>query len=257
MKIEDFEFFREQLKASVERDARVKGLVFLGSSADLSRVDEWSDHDFFLFVTSGAGEEFRQDLTWLPNYSNILLSPRETEHGLKIVYNDGHLLEFAVFDDELELYGVNTFEVVLDRGGIQERIEKAVARSQSKPKDFDAEFEIFLAQVLIGIGRARRGETLSAGQFIRNFAPAKAMGLINQICTPQSGSESTLDNQNGSRRFEARFPKIAGELEAAQQLDLENSGRVLLEIASRALSSRLNARNQASISGIKKRLEWL
>ena len=256
MKVEEFKIFRENLKANVEKDVRVTGLVFLGSAADLSRVDEWSDHDFFLFVTPGAGEDFRQDLTWLPNYSKILLSPRETEHGLKVVYNDGHLLEFAVFDDELELFGVNSFEVVLDRGGVQERIEKAAERSQSKPKNFDTEFEIFLAQILIGIGRARRGEVLSAGQFIRNFAPAKAMDLINEFCTPQSGSEGTLDNQNASRRFEARFPEIARELEAAQKLDLENSGHTLLEITTRSLSSRLNSKNLANISGIKKRLEW-
>jgi hypothetical protein len=257
LKLQDFQDFREQLKVNVENDDRVIGLVFLGSAADLSRVDEWSDHDFFLFVAPGTGEEFRQNLSWLPNNLQILLSPRETEHGLKVVYNDGHLLEFAVFDDELELYGVNAFEVVLDRGGVQERIEKAAERSQSKPKNFETEFEIFLAQILIGIGRARRGEVLSAGQFIRNFAPAKAMGLINEICTPQSGSEGTLDNQNASRRFEARFPEIARELEAAQQLDLESSGLALLEVTTRSLSSRLNSKNQASISGIKKRLEWV
>lgn len=257
MKLDEFKEFREQLKSNLEKDERVTGLVFLGSAADLSRVDEWSDHDFFLFVNHGAGEDFRQNLSWLPSQENILLSPRETEHGLKVVYKNGHLLEFAVFDDGLELFGVNAFEVVLDRGGIQERIEKAALRSESKPKDFGSEFEIFLAQILIGVGRARRGEFLSAGQFIRNFAPAKAMGLVNQFCAPKPGSESTLDNQNPSRRFEARYPEIARELEAAAQLDLEKSGRALLEIVSRALAGELNTKIQASILAIKKRLEWL
>jgi len=257
MQIEEFISFREELTKSVSADDRVVGLVFLGSAADLFRVDQWSDHDFFLFVSPGTGEDFRQNLSWLPNHENILLSPRETDHGLKVVYNDGHLLEFAVFDDGLELFGVNAFEVALDRGGIQERIEKAALRSESKAREFDSEFEIFLAQILIGVGRARRGEVLSAGQFIRNFAPAKLMGLMNQFCPPLPGSESTLDNQNDSRRFEARYPLVAKEIEAAQQQNLEKSASILMEIAGKALAGQINSKNQASILGIKKRLEWV
>ena len=101
--------YSDRLAANAEVDPNVIGLIFLGSAADHSRVDEWSDHDFFLIVTAGLSEQYRGDLSWIPDIEQAVLHPRETDHGLKVVFADGRVLEFAVFEDaELELASVNS-----------------------------------------------------------------------------------------------------------------------------------------------------
>ena len=71
---ERFADYSSRLIQSAESDSSVLGLVLVGSTAETLRVDEWSDHDFFLVVA------------------------------------DGHVLEFAVFEvEELPLAGINSF----------------------------------------------------------------------------------------------------------------------------------------------------
>ena len=131
--LELFLHYEDQLTANLAARDDVIGLVFVGSAADHSRFDEWSDHDFFVVTKSGHAEALRQDLSWLPNLDDVVISPRETAHGLKVVYRDGHVLEFAVFDDkELEAAGANAYNVTLDRSNITERM--AAIAERSKPK---------------------------------------------------------------------------------------------------------------------------
>jgi hypothetical protein len=117
MQLEEFRAFSQQLKANLEADNRVLGLVFLGSSAEQGRVpDAYSDHDFFVITVKAVQEDFRQNLDWLPDSANIVIKYRETEHGLKVVFANGHLIEFAIFDeDELLLARVNDYRVDLDK----------------------------------------------------------------------------------------------------------------------------------------------
>ncbi|HYG62421.1 MAG TPA: hypothetical protein VEL74_07555, partial [Thermoanaerobaculia bacterium] len=122
-----YERFTERLLQSLAADSTVLGLVALGSMAALdTKPDRWSDHDFFVIVRTGEQEGFRRDLSWLPDRGNLVLSYRETAHGLKALYEDGHLVEFAVFDPgELHLAKVNRYRVLLDRGG---EVTAAMAR---------------------------------------------------------------------------------------------------------------------------------
>ena len=102
--------FIERLSQSARENTDVLGLVLVGSAAETFRADEWSDHDFFLIVNPTCGEKFRSDLSWLPSVDEIAFSARETDHGLKVVYKNAHVLEFAVFEDiELELASVNSW----------------------------------------------------------------------------------------------------------------------------------------------------
>ena len=43
----DFLNYSDRLAESAQENADVLGLVLVGSAADTSRVDEWSDHIFF------------------------------------------------------------------------------------------------------------------------------------------------------------------------------------------------------------------
>src|SRR3954454_9873686 len=101
MQADEYRAFTRDLAERLRADERAIGLVAVGSMADRDYApDEWSDHDFFVVAVQGQQEALRSDLSWLPRRERVALSFRETEHGVTIVYDDGHLLEFAVFDLE-------------------------------------------------------------------------------------------------------------------------------------------------------------
>lgn len=101
------------------------GLVAVGSMA--SGPDPWSDHDFLVIAEPGATEALRTDPTWLPHHERLVLHFRETGHGVKAVYDDGHLVEFAVFaPDEIGLALMNRTRVLLDRADVTARVAAAL-----------------------------------------------------------------------------------------------------------------------------------
>ena len=105
MNLARYNRFTEELTRKLDDDPRVLGLVALGSMAQQDyQPDAWSDHDFFVITIQGVQEDMRQDLSWLPRADELVFQFRETEHGVKALYRGGHLLEFAVFnEDELRL----------------------------------------------------------------------------------------------------------------------------------------------------------
>ena len=192
--------------------------------------DEWSDHDFFLISRPGAQEELRQDLRWLPAHDRIAFSFRETEHGLKVFYDDGHMIEFAVFAvDEIALAGVNSYRTLLDRGGVEE----ACARVRAHPRpehDDDHLFGMVLAAALVAVGRGRRGEVLSAA-FLVTWALTYLTRLLARVVPAER--PSLLDNLDSLRRFERVYPALGAELGHAVRLPPPEAGARLLAILER------------------------
>ena len=256
MNHKEFLKFREQLQSNLEPHPAVTGLVFVGSAADVTRADEWSDHDFFVFTSPGTAEEFRQNLEWIPDYDNISFYFRETDHGLKVVYKSGHVLEFAVFDDDIVLAGVNAYEVALDKADIAGRLAAAKVGSIPQPLDVDKEFPLLLSHLLFGTGRYRRGEVLAANQFIIGFCVTSVMKLADVVCVPANGFEDSVDNQNPLRRFELRHPELASELAELQRLDLDSAARGILNIVIHHLSVLLTDERLEHIAVVKARLGW-
>ena len=255
--LENFLAYSQALTESLEGRAEVVGLVFLGSAADHGRVDEWSDHDFFVITKDGQAESLRQDLSWLPRFDEIALAPRETAHGLKVVYEDGQVLEFAVFEDkELEIAAANAFAVAIDKSNIQTRMDAIAARSVPKPIDVVSTFELFLCQLLIGVGRARRGETLIASQHVRSWAMTAAVTLIREWQKPASGTEHKTDNLNGLRRFEQQYPDLGARLEEITRLSVEAAAKELLHLIQPFAVANLEERHQHQIFVIRHRLGW-
>jgi hypothetical protein len=235
--LEKFLSFQADLAVSVAKRCEVIGLIFVGSAAATHRVDQYSDQDFFLVVKSGAGESFRQDLSWLPNHTEIALSPRETAHGLKVVYQNGDVLEFAVFEDsELELASVNDYRVVLDNQDLTDRMAKIAARSIPKPVDRARDFELFLSLILIGSGRAKRGEILAAEQHIKS-------------------ANQKADSLNGFRRFEQDYPDVSVELHLIALMESEAAAKALCELVLRELGATESERAQYLV--IADRLGWV
>lgn len=244
--------YQKALVDSVSANPNVIGLVFLGSSADHSRVDQYSDQDFFLVVKPNSGEDFRQDLSWLPNHGDIVLAPRETAHGLKVLYKSGLVLEFAVFEDaELELAAANDYLVALDKQDIAPRMAAIASKSIPRPFDAEAGFELFLSLLVIGVGRARRGEVIAADQHIKGYAVEKLIQLVRS--SKPSGTDRR-DSLNAFRRFEFDYPELGPQI-AKQMLEpAEACANGLAQLAKTELG--LNQKQLEQLGVVKSVLGW-
>lgn len=225
--------FTHELAERLRDDGRAIGLVAVGSMADRDYApDEWSDHDFFVITPQGEQEDLRSDLSWLPAHDRVALSFRETEHGLAVIYDDGHLLEFAVFDlDEIALARVNRYRLLLDCGGVRERVEH-VAANPPPQRDDRFLFGKTVVAALVACGRGRRGETLSGA-----FTLVSATTYLNRLLirTLPGATPSILDDFDTLRRFEQAYPELGAELGAIVRLDPGDGGPALLDLLEREL----------------------
>ncbi|HEX8821524.1 MAG TPA: hypothetical protein VF794_16485 [Archangium sp.] len=252
--------FTQQLRARLESDARVLGLVAVGSMAELGRTpDAWSDHDFFVITVAGAQESFRQDLGWLPESERIVLKVRETAHGLKVLYDDGHLLEFAIFDEaELHLARVNDYRVLFDRAHLEADLGHLCTTSAAEAASVDVErsFALFLSALLVGAGRVARGEVLSGSSFIKQHALGHLLLTLTH-CLPK-GRETQLDNLDPFRRFEREFPEQGRTLHQLLPLEPGLCARRLLLFAEEQLSHRMERYPARAVGVLRNQLEqWL
>jgi len=247
-----FDRYLADLAAVAEARTDVIGLAGFGSTADRTRVDEWSDHDFAWVTVPGAQDSYRHDLTWLPGAEGIALSVVEHHGGVKVIYDDGRVLEFGITSlGDFTAWAGNSIEVIVDKGGVAE----AVATILSAPlpegePDADRAIRLVLTQLLIGVGRYRRGEVLSAGRSIRDEATAY---LLTALGARLAGATERLDTLDPRRRFDFVHPEIAVRIEAALRLDPESAARQLLAIAESAYGEGFPARGA---SALRSRLGW-
>jgi len=229
-----YDAFTRSLASALAGDPRVVGLVALGSmSGDGVPPDGFSDHDFFVVTVPGEQESFRTDLRWLPGDSGTVLVHRETAHGLKVVLADGHLLEFAVFDlEELLVARANRYAVLLDRGGVAARMAEVAARPSEHPADRWLCGQL-LGNLLVGGGRAARGELLSARLFVAGHATGHLLRLLARHVPAEA--DASLDDLDPFRRFEKAHPRLGGELNAVLARDPLEAALALLDLAGREL----------------------
>ena len=253
---ERFEGLLDELRATAEADADIVGLVGMGSTAERDRVDEWSDHDFALLTAPGAGERFRQSLDWLPGAGGIALSVREHHGGMKVIYDDGRVLEFGITDlAGLHGWHANAYDVLYDAGGVADAMAKVVARPLPTGGPDDVrDVSLVLTQLFIGVGRARRGELLSAGNSIRSEAVAYLLPVLGRRIGA-SGPER-LDNLDPRRRFEAAHPDVGARIGELLTLRPEACARALLELAEELLAPGWADFPHRGVAAIRTRLGW-
>lgn len=209
--------------------------------------DEWSDHDFFLISHPGEQEALRQDLRWLPAHDRISFSFRETEHGLKVLYDDGHLIEFAVFDlEEIALAGVNRYRVLLDRGGVEQRMREVAARPPRESYSDEYLLGMFVTGIQVGLGRTARGERLS-GRFFVLWGTRYLCWLVARHVP--SDDAGLLDGLDPLRRFERAHPRLGAEIDRA----LQHDPVALLDLAERELRPLLPALPWDALESVRKR----
>ncbi len=236
--------FTGRVLAAVDPDPRVLGVVALGSSARTSRLpDRFSDHDLFLVVEVEGVEHYRSSTDWLPEPERFVLSYRETDHAVKVLYDDGHLVEAAVFSpDELSLARVNDYSVLFDRADVQERMaevrEASRRTAQAQPGD---EWLVgqFLTAIVVGMSRYRRGEALSGHAFVKHHAMRHLAVLLWRRLAPDDARRDDLDP---TRRFEQAIPRAGAAIELAMQLPVPDAAQALLDLAESELPELVQGR---------------
>jgi hypothetical protein len=259
METAEYQRFTEELRRRLEADERVVGLVALGSMAGRDYApDAFSDHDFFVVTRTGAQEQFRVDSGWVPENGRLVLWMRETAHGVKALFDSGHLLEFAVFSlEELHLARVNRYRVLVDKGGMEETLA-AVARhtAQQGAPDDGWLMGQFLTQLLIGAGRYARGERLSGHSRVKEDALRHLVRLLARHV--RSEHSTLLDDLDVVRRFERVFPRLGQELNEALKLETPQASSKLLDMAERELKERLGAGFPVgAVTAVRARLQAL
>ncbi len=247
----------EALLERAEADPRVLGLVALGSMAEQgTRPDRFSDHDFFLVVEDGCEEEMRSDIAWLPAPESLVLSYRETRHGVKALYVDGHLVEFAVFTlGELGLARVNRYRVLLDRGAVAAALARVrsvtveTLEHESPPPSWLV--GQLLTHVLVGAGRWARGERLAGAETIRQHALRDLVALLVRLVPRDAPEAALLDDLDPLRRFELVFPALGRELDSLLTEPPPVLAQGLLDIAEREVAPRLAEFPRAALATVR------
>jgi hypothetical protein len=251
--------FIDQLTANLQADTRVLGLVLAGSTANMSHApDAWSDHDFFVITDDDSAEYFRTHFDWLPDSDHIVLTVDETQHGRKVLYASGHILEFASFTlEELRMAKSNDYKVVFDKGGVAAVMQATyVPPHETAPNSatFKRDAGMFLSLLVVGAGRVMRGEIISGQQFIRVYALSHLMPLL--AWTLPADDKSQLDNLDPLRRFEKTFPDVGAELVEALNVPALEGARRLLAIYERTFSDHPDHNAEATAT-VKRFLDGL
>ncbi len=242
MEIEDHRKLTSNLEAILRERAGVLGLVALGSMAERGETpDQYSDHDFFVVVEDQIAEELRSSAAWLPSPERIRLYFRETPHGMKAIYDDGHLLELAVFTlEELSLARVNRYRVLFDHADVEARMAEVAFRTETKlqlesPSD---EWLVgqMLADSLVGALRSARGEALAGSDRVTQ-ATRWFLQLVDRYCANERAHRR--DGLDGLRRAEWVYPELGEELRAGLSRSAAERALILLELAHRELSTRV------------------
>ncbi len=252
--LEQFLEYSTLLTAACASRKEILGLVLVGSAADTARVDKWSDHDFFVITKDGEQEKLRQDLSWLPNFQSIAFSFRETEHGLKVLYQSGAVLEFAIFNcEQLQSCRVNHHALAFGSPEVAAALAQAVENSAPPATDMAlSDFHHFLSLLVISVGRARRGEILTAGLGIRGGALNCLLKVFSQNLFPNVIS----DRFDPSRRFETAHPIIGARLASAVAQGPELAARELLEISQQFLPNLWSDYPFESVEVVQRVLGW-
>jgi len=233
----------------------VVGLVAVGSTAGTDHLpDEFSDHDMFVVTRRGAAAALRGDLGWLPHADRIVMIHAETEHGRGVVYDDGHLVEMAVFDDdEIGLVKLNAYRVLVDLADLEARLaliaERTAAGAAADDPDGSYRFHTFVEQLVVGLNRCARGEVLSANHRIRGDATTALIGLLGEFVP--SEHRAHRDNLDPHRRFEQAHPDLAARIAAALESPVPVVATRLLTIAEEQLAGRLAAATRAAFDAVR------
>lgn len=250
-----FEAFLARVEEELAGRDGVVGLVGMGSTAERDRVDEWSDHDLAVITADGTQPAFRSAAAWLPDPERIALEVHEHHGGVKVVYDDGHVVEYGIAGlGELEEWSADAYEVLLDRGDVAETMRAVAAKPAPVGPDLHRDLGLVLALALIGVGRARRGERLSANALVRGAAVDALTRAIAASVAPLAGARP--DSLDPARRFESAHPWIAERIDGLLANPVEDCARGLVDLAVDTFGVGDGGVDGRALEAVRARLGW-
>lgn len=252
--VDAFDAYTRRLVAWARSDDRVLGVALLGSGVDRSRVDAWSDHDIAVIAAPEAVDELRTDISWLPDAAELVAVAREWHDGFKGLFSDGRVVEFAVTDPGgFATFPLTTAAIVYDTGVVPAALDtaRAVTTVRAVPVAETAAV-VLLVELLVGVGRVRRGEVLSGGDVIRSEA---ALTLIDLLVAREPGAVHP-DAFDGRRRIESVLPRAAARLASLLAQAPEEAARGLLDLAEEAVAPGWPGWPAAGAAAVRRRLGW-
>lgn len=149
----------------------IHSIALLGAGsvgAELARVDQFSDIDFFLIVDEGFSAEFINDNSWFGQELPIAFQFRDTQHGNKVLLENGVFLEFAIFTEvELAENGIPGLRKLWSRPQFS---VPDLSSKQPQVRELSYYVDEALSNLLVGALRLRRGERLAALSMIERYA---------------------------------------------------------------------------------------
>lgn len=189
-------------------DPDALALIGLGSvGAEIGRIDQFSDLDFFAIVRDGQKQRLIADISWMTDLAPVAFCFQNTPDGYKLLYEDDILCEMAVFDQsELASIPFTAGRIVWKASGIDD----AICMPQQPLPDRAAIPDAYrigeaLTNLYVGLLRDLRGEKLAAMHHIQHWALDHTLILAASI-TPNS--DTSADPFSVARRFEQRYPTL-------------------------------------------------
>ena len=195
----------------------VFAFIGLGSLHDLSRLDAYSDIDFFILVQSQQDKKiYMEDMSWLDVHP-IIFSYIETRDGLKVMYEDGILLEFAVFTmDELKLIPFQEGTIYYKKPFINEHDLKPQIES-FHAFDLNKTISNCLSNLYVGLLREHRGEHVAAFLMIQVYATSNLLKILDQKQDDPFVVERRIE-QRLDLDYEALYPGIQHNKNAVSKI---------------------------------------
>lgn len=129
--------------------------------------------------------------------------------------------------------------------------------AESSPSDFDAQrsMAMFLSQLIVGAGRAARGEVLSAHQIIKQYGLVELLALLGAYLP--APDKTRLDNFNPTRRFEQVYPDVGAAINALLLQAPTSAAQSLLQLADEQLRDKMPDYPTAAVAVVRRYLATL
>ncbi len=208
----------DAIGASLAQSGQGLALIGLGSAGEeRDRMDAYSDLDFFAIVQPSAKDAFISDLDWLERVYPIAFSFQNTRDGDKVLFADGIYAEYAILtSDELPRLPIHKGRVVWQADGFSIDLAALRYAPPAPPEPHTVEWLVgeILTNLYVGLTRFHRGERLSAMRLIQVHAVDRLIELSPHM---RLASGASADPFSLERRYEARYPDLAGVLSVCAQ----------------------------------------
>jgi hypothetical protein len=204
----------EAIAGRLSESGHAMGLLGLGSVGnERSRLDNYSDLDFFVIVEVGHKGRYIGQLDWLAAAHPLAWHFQNTVDGHKALMTDGVFCEFAVFEpNQLAPIPYSPGRWIWRRDDLPANLSQPQVPPPS-PMLPDESWIVgeALSCLLVGLQRWHRGERLSAARLIQSHALDRLIEL-DALRAAIADDDVSADPFSRERRLERLQPSLAIDL---------------------------------------------